>query len=274
MRIVFLFVLFLGICLAGFAVYITMQRFGQYEQALARQQRVTVQQLETIQVAVATRDLVYGDVLSQDDVRLVSWPADAQPANIFSATDELFSGDRRVVLRTIDRNEPVTKTKITGFGREAGVASRLDEGSRAFAIRVDVASGVSGFLTPSDRVDVFWTGRDRGAAVTRLIIENLSLLAVDQVADEDRNRPIVARTITVRATPEQAAILAQAQTTGRLSLSLRGLGDNSGIGAVEISQDDIVGREEVVAAPEPTKEPVRTILIRRGSGNVEEVRAD
>ncbi|MEL6679981.1 MAG: Flp pilus assembly protein CpaB [Pseudomonadota bacterium] len=274
MRIVFLFVLFLGICLAGFAVYITMQRFDQYDQALARQQRVTVQQLETVQVAVAARDLAYGDILEQNDIKFVSWPADARPRNTFALAEDLFSDERRIVLRTIELNEPVTKTKITGFGREAGVASRLDEGSRAFAIRVDVASGVSGFLTPSDRVDVFWTGRDRGAAVTRLIIENLSLLAVDQVADEDRNRPIVARTITVRATPEQSAILAQAQTTGRLSLSLRGISDNTGIGTVEVNQDDIVGREEVVVAPKPVAEPVRTIRIRRGSGDVEEVRAE
>ena len=51
-------------------------------------------------------------------------------------------------------------------GQDAGVSSRLSKGMRAFAIRVDVATGVSGFLRPGDRVDVYWSGTIQGRLLT------------------------------------------------------------------------------------------------------------
>ncbi|RED18716.1 Flp pilus assembly protein CpaB [Pontivivens insulae] len=284
MRVIFLLVLIVGMGLAGFAVLETKNRFDQYNAALAQANAIAQEQnanrVELVQVAVATRRLEYGDTLIPRNVEFVDWPADAAPADYFSVAADIFDPegeDLRLVLRTIEPNEPILPVKITGFGQEAGMAARLGEGFRAFTIRVDVASGVSGFLTPSDRVDVFWSGAFRGQNVTRLIIENLQLIAVDQTDDVQRNRPIVARTITVKATPQQAAILAQAQSSGALSLSLRGLADDSEIGAVEVSLDDVVGyvAPEPVAAPEPeVVAPRRTITVRRGGDAVSTVTAD
>lgn len=291
MRMVFLLVLALGIGLAGFAVYVVSNQFETRDQQLARMQQLQQQakpQIELVDVVVAADDIAYGDVLRRSDLKTVPWPAEFQPDGVFSSIDTLFGieaeGDepeRRIVLRAVDVNEPITVKKITGFGLDAGVAALLAEGQRAFTIRVDVASGVSGFLNPGDRIDVFWTGRDGRRSVTRLIIESMRLIAVDQTADQDRNRPIIARTITVEATPQQAAVLAQAQSTGKLTLSLRGISDTSERGLVEVNQNDIIGREapapaapapEPVAAPEPEPEK-RTIRIRR-AGELSIVPAD
>lgn len=283
MRFVFLLFLIAGLGIAGFAVFTAKVRFDAYELRLAEAQRLSDQRIETVSVAVARRDLAYGSELTPDRVLYIDFPA--RVANIvgdnwFNDNETLFgdASETRQVLRVIEQGEPISRSKITGFGMEAGMAARLGEGFRAFTIRVDVASGVSGFLTPSDRVDVFWSGRFRGEAVTRLIMENMQLIAVDQVADQDRNRPVVARTITVRATPQQAALLAQAQTSGALSLSLRGIGDVAESGDVEVNLDDVVGyvAPEPVIAEEIIPEiiaPRRTITIRRGS-DVSTVNAD
>ncbi|MEL7214449.1 MAG: Flp pilus assembly protein CpaB [Pseudomonadota bacterium] len=277
MRVIFILVLFVGIMLAGTAVYFVQQRFVAYEQAIvtlrdrSEQPVQTVQAIETTPILLANRDLRYGDILTENDLNIIDWPSNALPGNAFQTTEALF-GDgqtRRIVLRRMDANEPITTRKISGFGLEPGMASRLSAGFRAFTINVDVSSGVSGFLSPGDRVDVFWTGRDGRATVTRIIIDNIELIAVDQTAVEDRNRTNIARTVTVEATPEQAAILAQAQSTGQLSLSLRGIADLEGTGSVEVNQNDIVGRQPVVqapvAAPAPEPEPRRVITIRRGA---------
>ena len=58
------------------------------------------------------------------------------------------------------------EVKVTDPGEEAGVTSQLEPGMRAFALRVDVASGVSGFLRPGDRVDIYWTGSVGGTVET------------------------------------------------------------------------------------------------------------
>ena len=255
MRFLFLLFLIVGLGLAGFAAYTAKNRFDAYEVRLARTLELEAQKDSYVTVAVARRALSYGSELTPERVLFVDFPTrvvDVVGENWFLTEDDLFGEDapNPSLLRNMEMGEPISRAKITGFGREAGVAARLGEGYRAFTIRVDVASGVSGFLTPSDRVDVFWSGRFRGEAVTRLIIENIDLIAVDQISDQDRNRPVVARTITVRATPQQAAVLAQAQASGALSLSLRGIGDVAETGDLEVNLDDVVG----YVAPEPVIE--------------------
>ena len=72
----------------------------------------------------------------------------------------------------------------------------------------------------------------------------MKIIAVDQTADEDRNSPLVARTVTVEATPQEVAALAQAQASGRLSLSLVGASETAETEAVSIDQRQLLGIEE------------------------------
>ena len=134
---------------------------------------------------------------------------------------------------------------------------------RAFAIKTDVTSGVSGFLRPGDRVDIYWTGKAQNRGVTKLIDANIRLIAINQSADEDRNDTVVARTVTVEVNPRQVAALAQAQSTGRLSLSLVGADDVLVSDAVEIDQSDLLGIEEEVVVEAP-KEKICTVRRRKG----------
>jgi pilus assembly protein CpaB len=131
-----------------------------------------------------------------------------------------------------------------------------------------VASGVSGFVRPGDRVDVYWTGRPPGldaGDITKLIDSNVRIIAIDQTADEDRNSPLVARTVTIEATPQQVAALAQAQATGRLQLSLVGADDESIPEVVQVDQRTLLGIERRVVE----QQEVCSIRTRRGGEIVE-----
>lgn len=252
MRLVFALVLLLGIGLAGFAVKVAMDRFGQYQAALEQQRAAIV---PTMDVFVATRELRYGERLAPEDVQAIRWPADYVPFGAFTTLEELFPADEdglRTVLRVIEQHEPLLASKVTGPGEDAGVASRLQDGTRAFTLQIDVVAGVSGFLRPGDRVDVYWTGTGRnGDSVTRLIRASLQIMALDQTADGDRNNPIIARTITFAALPQDIAALTQAQASGRLTLALVGIDDETETETVEVSRDSLLGaRDEVAAAPE------------------------
>ena len=175
-------------------------------------------------------------------------------------------------------NEPVLVAKISKPGEDAGLTSRLERGQRAFAIKVDVASGVSGFLRPGDRVDVYWTGsagNKRGPNArefTKLIESSVSLIAVDQTANDDATEVSIARTVTVAATPAQVAALAQAQSSGRLSLALVGARDDTIAETIEVDQRDLLGivEEEPVEIQQAEVEPqVCTMRTRRGAEGVE-----
>jgi len=280
MRMVFGLVLILGMGLAGFAVYLARGYIGDYQAQLAIEREARSQMIETVNVFVSNRALRYGERLREEDVREVRWPVESLPEGVFHQTENLFpngTGERdlRTIVRAMEEGEAILAIKVTGPGEDAGVSSRLGKGMRAFAIKVDVSSGVSGFLRPGDRVDVYWTGKAfstnedrRGLELTQLIETSVKLLAVDQVADEDRNTTTIARTVTVEATPQQVAAFAQAQATGRLTLSLVGAEEDQTAEAVSINSLDLLGIEQtqVVAAQ---VERICTIKTRRGAEIIE-----
>lgn len=277
MRIVFGLVLVAGLALAGGAVMMMQNYIGSYQQALAQERAARERMVKTVPVFVTTRALKYGEELKPQDVRMVDWPENALPDGVFQSEEALFpkgERNRRLVLRALEKTEPVMAVKITEPGQDAGLTSRLAKGMRAFALRVDVASGVSGFLRPGDRVDVYWTGkvttgpsRQTRGDVTKLIESAVQLIAVDQLADHDIDGATIARTVTVSVNPQQVAALAQAQSTGRLSLSLVGAGDEILAEAIEVDQNALLGiKPEVVQAEVKQEEKkVCTIRTRRGS---------
>lgn len=264
MRIVFAFVLLLGIGLAGAAAYLAQQKFSEFETDLAQARRNNVPNIELVGVAVATRDLVFGKFLKEGDVKLIGWPKSHVPAGAFTNLEKLLGGEGaepRALLLTIVKDEPVLPHKVTNFGEDAGVRSRLAPGMRAFTININISTGVSGFLQPNDRVDVYWTGGGSGGTITRLILEGVRLIAVDQVENSDVTRTIMARTVTVEVSPQTVAQLTQAQQTGQLTLSLRGAEDDVLTGDLEVDQNDIIGNEIIAVEAKP----VCTLRTRKGA---------
>jgi pilus assembly protein CpaB len=274
MRLVFGLVLVIGVGLASFAVYMAKDYIGAYQRELAARDKI----VPTQELVVANRPLRYGEQINAEDVRAVRWPEEAIPEGAFIGV-EAFLGDDltkpRTALRAMEKDEAILTVKVTEPGQDAGVSSRLTKGMRAFAIRVDVASGVSGFLRPGDHVDVYWSGTLPSAAdtvgereVTQLIQSRVRLVAIDQTADEDRQSPTIARTVTVEVSPARVAALAQAQNTGRLSLSLVGAEDDSIADEVVINQNDLLGIQTRQVA-EIEQEEVCTVRTRRGAETIE-----
>ena len=275
MRAVFGLVLIVGLGLAGFAVYMVQGYFQEQNAALRAQRQAIAQAVPTVDVYAVNRTVTYGEAITPDDVAVIRYAEPFLPEGVFRTEEELFPRGLdmpRVALRQMEANEPVIEAKVTAPGEDAGITSRLSPGMRAFAISVDVSSGVSGFLRPGDRVDVYWTGQVRNQSdgsqdVTQLILTGLKLVAVDQTSDAARSGASIARTVTVEATPQQVANLAQAQATGDLSLSLVGYQDEVVAEAIEVDQRSLLGLaapEEVVEVA-PVVEEVCSIRTRRGA---------
>ena len=256
MRAIFAAVLLFGLGIAGFAVYMAQNYIKGYENALA-QQKTENPTVELVDGFIVARPMKFGEKLALKDVRRVQWPKAAMPEGMFTDADVLFpdgNNRQRVILRSMEKGEILLAAKLTEPGEEAGITSRLKNGERAFTIKVDVASGVSGHIRPGDLVDIYWTGRierdetNRGE-FTKLIQPNVKLVAVDQSVNEEQAEARVARTVTVAATTDQVPALTQAQSSGRLSLSLVGANDNTVAEVFEVDQRMLLGIEEKEDAP-------------------------
>lgn len=271
MRLVFGFVLLLGVGLAGGAVYLAQGYVGQHRAALEQERAARGQMVPLVGVFVANRDLAYGEQILKKDVRIVAWPQDAVPEGTITDGAVFFptgEQDLRTVVRRMDKDEAIMLSKVSEPGAGGGLTSRLSKGMRAFTIRVDATSGVSGFLRTDDNVDVYWTGRSGDKEVTKLIEAGVRIVAVDQTADSQRSKATIARTVTVEVAPREVAALTQAQATGRLTLSLVGANDDTVAAAIEIDQKELLGiKDEKVV--EVREKRVCSIKTRKGAEVVE-----
>lgn len=281
MRAIFGLVLVVGLGLAGFAVYMVKDHFGAQQALIAQTQAKAAAAVPTVEIFAVNRSIEYGEPLTLDDVVKIKYAKDFLPEGTFMSQEELFpegADVARVVTHAMALNEPVLAAKVTKPGQNAGITSRLASGMRAFTVNVDATTGVSGFLRPGDRVDVYWTGSVRGGIeregrqITRLIKSSLELIAVDQSSDTTRNSAEVAKTVTVQVSPQDVASLAQAQSTGNLSLSLVGNDDDTIATAIEVDQRSLLGIEDapvIAVAPLPEPDRVCTIRQRRGAEVIE-----
>ncbi len=181
-------------------------------------------------VVVAKTKLRFGNELTPDNLRVIAWPADALPEGSFPSVPNLFEGaSRRVALRTIEPNEPVTKLKVSGFGGKASLSNVITPGMRAVSIRVNEALGVAGFVLPGDRVDVMLTRSDEkgGTPMTHILLQDVRVLAVDQAIEGQAEGPKVVDTVTVEVTIEQVQKLILAQRVGTITLTLRNATPNA-----------------------------------------------
>jgi pilus assembly protein CpaB len=274
MRAVFGLVLVVGLALAGAAVYMVQGFIGANQEQVTKLRAFTAKIGPVVEVYVANKPLAYGTALTKDDVQKVLMPKNNLPEGFFEDEALLFPGDYqkpRYIMRQLDKMEPILTAKVSEPGQDVGLTARLSKGMRAFAIKVDVASGVSGFLQPGDVVDVYWTGgtADMQGELTRLIESSIRIVAVDQTADaENTTSTLIARTVTVEATPEEVARLAQAQATGRLALSLVGAGEVAEAGFVEVDSKGLLGIVEQAEAV-VEEEKVCSVKTRKGADVVD-----
>ncbi len=172
----------------------------------------------------------FGARLSPQNVRLQPWPAGSVPQGAFLTVNEALKHDR-VALRPIVPGEPVLASKVSGTDGRATLAALLPAGMRAVSIPVTAVRGVSGFVLPGTMVDVILTRQIAGDGATAedlrsdVILENVQVLAIDQLADEKQGEPKLAKTATLAVTLFDAQRLAIAEKVGTLSLVLRKVED-------------------------------------------------
>src|SRR5262249_8346187 len=146
---------------------------------------------------------------------------------------------------------------ITGPGERASLSTLLEKDSRAITIRVDDVRGVAGFILPNDRVDVVLirTGSD-GSRQSDLLLQDVKVIAIDQIASQQKDNPLVAKAVTLEVTPYQAQKISLATNIGSLSLILRKAGDAAVVANSRVTEIDL-SDEPRPAPPAPVAAPVR-----------------
>jgi pilus assembly protein CpaB len=215
--------LVLALILGTLTVYFTRSIIQNQRQAEVVTTTAVEEKAELASVVVAVLPMKFGDEITSEKLRIVSWPAEIRPEGSFENIGDILGSERRVVLRSIGKNEPITKEKISGFGSRASLAQVIEKGYRATSVPINQVKSVSGFILPGDRVDVMLTFKDTSYGkkfVSNIILQDKRVLAIDQLSDESAGGTIVGSTATLEVTPEDAQKLTLATKVGSLSLIL------------------------------------------------------
>jgi pilus assembly protein CpaB len=189
-------------------------------------QRITnVRPSAMTQIVVADHPIQLGTRLEPTNLRVISWPADEAIAGSFMRVEDCAG---RALLTNLAGNEPVLESKLAPKEAGAGLPATIPEGMRAVSVAVNEVNGVAGFVIPGTMVDVLVTGRlsgntaDPNNNITRVILENVRVLAAGQQVEQDREgKPQKVPVVTLLVTPEDATKLTMASTEGKIQLALR-----------------------------------------------------
>lgn len=221
--------------------------------------QAAIPQRPMARVLVAKRDLPVGTRIAEEDLDWQDWPADALNATMITdgvapaapkkkgavakvaqAAGDTLGGsaakqalEGAVVREPIAALEPISSRKIVRGGEGGYLSVVLGPGMRAIAVSVNVDTAAGGFILPGDRVDVLQSRESDGVSITRTVMRNIRVLAVDQASTPAKDaNSIVGAVATLEVTAEDAETLAGAQVQakggGGLVLVLRSFADAGG----------------------------------------------
>jgi pilus assembly protein CpaB len=170
-------------------------------------------------LVVAAHDLKKGVVLRNKDLKTAPWAGEKLPSGTF--------GDVRGVLGTtvvesMRQGEPVLQERV--ISKDGGKDGELGipAGMRAVSVHVTDSTGVLELIRRGYKVDVQVVRTHDGSrepVEVRTVLEDVPVLSVG--AAEASAGGFTAPVVTVLAKPEQADVLAIADTAARIRLALR-----------------------------------------------------
>lgn len=221
----------LSVVVAGATAATAWWVVSQYEDALVDAQRSP----DDRTVVVAATDLLEGDVLAPEDLKLGSAPAGTPTESLFTNTEGLIG---KTIAEKVLAGEPVRLERLTEGGASLGLNEVIDPGARAITIRTNHASAVGGLLRPGFFVDVIVTIRPDTTEltanwVTETILQGVRVVAVN---DSVSSSPTLVQGpegrqdardifVTLEVQPAEAEEVALAASRGQLHLALRHVED-------------------------------------------------
>src|SRR6185295_3960719 len=232
--------------------------FGLIAAVSVKQYLLSAQTKSTFNdVVVAKVDIPVGSRIIPEQLAVAQFPAEVTPEGAISRIDEQLVG--RVVVQSISPRDPLTEAKLAPIGAAGGLSSMIPEGYRAMTVAVNDVVGVSGFIMPGTLVDIVVVitppkGSGNEEMISKIVLQNIKVLANGQNIDKPKNDREVERTIkavTLQVTPEQAEKLALASSEGKLQLVMRNSVDQADEQTSGANKRSLLNGERATLVPDP-----------------------
>ena len=195
----------------------------------------------TVGIVVASQTIPVGTSIERTSVKIVPWPKEFQPDGALSEVDAVVG---KLARATIEKNQPLAESLVVSQGTGL-MPLPITEGMRAMSVKVENVTGVSGFVTPSSRVDVLVSGTPDGNGSqeqrSKVILQNIRVLATGTSIEQRNDKPVEVPTVTLLVSPEDAEKLTLATRQEPVRLALRNYRDEDLVRTPGISTHALLG---------------------------------
>jgi pilus assembly protein CpaB len=218
------------------------------------------QQVSTVDVLVAAKEIPVGTALTPDMVDRQPWPS-----NLVLDQFIVGGGKDANIMGMVTRShfqarEPLIMNKLANPNDPSFLAAALPEGMRAVTMQTDAVSSVAGFVFPGDHVDIIFTHdkpvdedelsrktvlarQQQQPKVSETLLTDIKVLAVDQRSATGNNEKLVVPvTVSLEMSKAQAQQLRLAEKKGTLALALRSLKDKDNMDVAAPTEEDNITR--------------------------------
>src|SRR5262249_120322 len=154
-----------------------------YSALKRKDQEVQKALVGTMLIVVAVHDITIGTKIDAGAVKMMRWPRDSLPS---AAMTDASSVVGSVARAEFVENEPIVASRLVAANQTSGVLPlMLPNDMRAMSVAVDEVSDMAGFVLPYTRVDVLLslTGSDKDVGRSKIVLENIPVLAVAQTVE-------------------------------------------------------------------------------------------
>lgn len=202
----------------------------------------------SIKIDVPSRQIYKGERLSEVPFTSVEWPSNSDISSFAQSRAQLSTKYAKSQLTAFS---PVPLNATTDSSAEANaVVEGIPQGFRAISVKVDVESSVEGWAQTGNFVDVIvlrQSGDPELGIEAKVIAENVKILSTGSTVEQVGQSSNAVRpppTVTLLVSAEDALKIRTASTLGKLTFSLRGLGDDSSVNAISMNQKTLLGENK------------------------------
>lgn len=200
---------FISAIICGTLFFLFLRGFSSKKEETAVQNAV-----ETVDVVVSVGEIAENTQITQEMLKVVKIPKDAANPNAVTKMEDVvgkFVNTKVYTMEQILSQKLYDKSK----GESNGLSFKITKGMKAMTISVDNVSGVAGFISEGDYVDVLG---QNSAGTSKEIASKIKVLKVGNKLSKDGE---LYSEITFEVSESECRQIFDAQLAGQIRLLLR-----------------------------------------------------
>lgn len=197
--------------------------------------------MRTTEVVVATVDIEANVAITNEMVEIKEFPANAIHTKSIRSINDVVG---QITSEKIIAGEQIVRDRLAIGQTDTSISFTIPENMRAIAIPVNETTGVAGFISVGDKIDIMIEDVIAGKSITTTKLQNIVVLQkgqnpADNFELQGSNKGLTA-SLTILVTPSQAEVIAYALNIGSpMAVSLRNPVDNVQVPLTEYGQNNL-----------------------------------